>query len=58
MRAILRADAELLYLGGIGTYVKAPEETDTQVGDKANDAIRLNGDELRVKVVGEGANLV
>jgi glutamate dehydrogenase len=57
MRAILRADAELLYLGGIGTYVKAPEETDTQVGDKANDAIRLNGDELRVKVVGEGANL-
>ena len=57
MRAILRAPAELLYFGGIGTYVKAANETDLQVGDKANDAIRLNGDELRVKVIGEGANL-
>jgi glutamate dehydrogenase len=57
MAAILRADAELLYLGGIGTYVKAPEETNAEVGDKANDAIRLNGPELRAKVVGEGANL-
>ncbi|HEX8570510.1 MAG TPA: NAD-glutamate dehydrogenase [Caulobacteraceae bacterium] len=57
MRAILKAEAELLYLGGIGTYVKAPEESDAQVGDKANDPIRVNGDELRVKVVGEGANL-
>ncbi|MBW3558849.1 MAG: NAD-glutamate dehydrogenase [Proteobacteria bacterium] len=57
MRAILRAPAELLYLGGIGTYVKAPEETQAEVGDKANDAIRLDGPELRVKVVGEGANL-
>jgi glutamate dehydrogenase len=57
MRAILRAEAELLYLGGIGTYVKAPEETNAEVGDKANDAIRLDGPELRVKVVGEGANL-
>ena len=57
MRAILKADAELLYLGGIGTYVKAPDESDAQVGDKANDPIRVNGDELRVKVVGEGANL-
>ncbi|WP_372708390.1 NAD-glutamate dehydrogenase [Brevundimonas sp.] len=57
MKAILKAPAELLYLGGIGTYVKAPHETDAQVGDKANDAIRIDGGELRVKVVGEGANL-
>jgi glutamate dehydrogenase len=57
IRAILKAPAELLYLGGIGTYVKSAAETDAQVGDKANDALRVNGDELRVKVVGEGANL-
>ncbi len=57
MKAILKAPAELLYLGGIGTYVKAPEETDQQVGDKANDAIRVDAGDLRVKVVGEGANL-
>ncbi|GAW42377.1 NAD-specific glutamate dehydrogenase [Brevundimonas sp. SH203] len=57
IRAILKAPAELLYLGGIGTYVKSPAETDAQVGDKGTDALRINGDELRVKVVGEGANL-
>ena len=57
MKAILKAPAELLYLGGIGTYVKAPTETDTQVGDKASDAIRVDAGDLRVKVVGEGANL-
>jgi len=57
IRAILKAPAELLYLGGIGTYVKAAAETDAQVGDKGTDALRINGDELRVKVVGEGANL-
>ncbi|HZV83989.1 MAG TPA: NAD-glutamate dehydrogenase domain-containing protein, partial [Brevundimonas sp.] len=57
MKAILKAPADLLYLGGIGTYVKAPHESDAQVGDKANDAIRIDGAELRVKVVGEGANL-
>ncbi|MBC6983326.1 NAD-glutamate dehydrogenase [Caulobacter sp. 17J80-11] len=57
MRAILKAEAELLYFGGIGTYVKAPSESDLQVGDKANDAIRVDGNELRVDVVGEGANL-
>ncbi len=57
MKAILKAPAELLYLGGIGTYVKAPHETDAQAGDKANDALRIDGPELRVKVVGEGANL-
>ncbi len=57
MTAILRARAELLYLGGIGTYVKAKTESNADAGDKANDAIRLNGSDLRVKVVGEGANL-
>ncbi|WP_309088427.1 NAD-glutamate dehydrogenase [Phenylobacterium sp.] len=57
INAILKAPAELLYLGGIGTYVKARHEANAEVGDKANDAIRVNGSELRVKVVGEGANL-
>lgn len=57
MRAILKAPAELLFFGGIGTYVKARRETDLEVGDKANDAVRVNADELRCQVVGEGANL-
>ncbi|GAA0870120.1 NAD-glutamate dehydrogenase [Brevundimonas basaltis] len=57
MKAILLAPAELLYFGGIGTYVKAAHETDAQVGDKANDAIRVDGVEVRAKVIGEGANL-
>ncbi len=57
MRAILKARVELLYLGGIGTYVKAPAEGNGDVGDKANDAIRIDGGDLRVAVVGEGANL-
>ncbi|MDB5477443.1 MAG: NAD-specific glutamate dehydrogenase protein, partial [Phenylobacterium sp.] len=55
--AILKAPAELLYLGGIGTYVKARSEANSEVGDKANDASRVNGADLRVQVVGEGANL-
>ncbi|WP_297691431.1 NAD-glutamate dehydrogenase [Phenylobacterium sp.] len=57
IHVILKAPAELLYLGGIGTYVKARGEANADVGDKANDAVRINGAELRVKVVGEGANL-
>ena len=57
IRAILLAPADLLYNGGIGTYVKAASETHAQVGDKANDAIRVNGGELRCKVVAEGGNL-
>jgi glutamate dehydrogenase len=57
MRAILRAPVDLLFNGGIGTYVKASTETHADVGDKANDAIRVNGSQLRVKVVGEGGNL-
>ncbi len=55
--AILRAPADLLWNGGIGTYVKASGESPADVGDKANDAVRANGSELRVKVVGEGGNL-
>ncbi|CAM3256259.1 NAD-specific glutamate dehydrogenase [Arthrobacter ulcerisalmonis] len=57
LRAILLAPADLLYNGGIGTYVKASAETQASVGDKANDAIRVDGRDLRVKVVGEGGNL-
>ncbi|MGB3722504.1 MAG: NAD-glutamate dehydrogenase [Pacificimonas sp.] len=57
MRAILRAPADLLWFGGIGTYVKGPGESDTDVGDRANDDIRVSAHELRVKVIGEGANL-
>ncbi len=57
IHSILKAPAELLYLGGIGAYVKSPRESHADVGDKANDAIRVDADELRVKVVGEGANL-
>ncbi len=55
--AILRSRAELLYLGGIGTYVKAAFESNLDVGDKANDAVRVNGRELRCRVIAEGANL-
>ena len=57
MQAVLRAPADLLYFGGIGTYVKATAETQADAGDRANDAIRVNGAELRARVVGEGANL-
>ncbi|MEU4201325.1 NAD-glutamate dehydrogenase [Streptomyces sp. NPDC045470] len=57
MRAILGAPVDLLWNGGIGTYVKAAAESNADVGDKSNDAIRVNGEDLRVKVVGEGGNL-
>ncbi|WP_027796035.1 NAD-glutamate dehydrogenase [Paraburkholderia acidipaludis] len=57
IRAILQAPVDLLYNGGIGTYVKAERETHAQVGDRANDAVRVNGSDLRCKVVGEGGNL-
>jgi len=57
IRAILRAKVELAFFGGIGTYVKATAESDAQVGDRANDAHRINGNELGALVVGEGANL-
>ena len=55
--AVLRAPVDLLWFGGIGTYLKASTETNQQVGDHANDAVRVNGYEVRAKVVGEGANL-
>ncbi|MER5527174.1 NAD-glutamate dehydrogenase [Streptomyces sp. NPDC002677] len=57
MKAILKAQVDLLWNGGIGTYVKASTESNADVGDKANDAIRVDGADLRVKVVGEGGNL-
>ncbi|MEV5881991.1 NAD-glutamate dehydrogenase [Streptomyces sp. NPDC052020] len=57
MKAILKAPVDLLWNGGIGTYVKASAESHGDVGDKANDAIRVDGRDLRVKVVGEGGNL-
>ncbi|MFH8288886.1 NAD-glutamate dehydrogenase [Streptomyces sp. NPDC018059] len=57
MRAILQAPVDLLWNGGIGTYVKSSAESNADVGDKANDSIRVNGSDLRVKVVGEGGNL-
>ncbi len=57
LSAILRAPVDLLWNGGIGTYVKASTETHSQIGDRANDAIRVDGRDLRVKVVGEGGNL-
>jgi glutamate dehydrogenase len=57
IRIILKAPVELLWNGGIGTYVKASTESNDQVGDRANAALRINGRELRCKVVGEGGNL-
>ncbi len=57
IRAILRAPVDLLFNGGIGTYVKAHGETHAEVGDKANDALRVDGRELRARVVAEGGNL-
>src|SRR6185503_15579124 len=57
MKAILKAKVDLLFFGGIGTYVRASSEGDEAAGDRANDAIRVTGAELNCKVVGEGANL-
>ncbi len=54
---LLKAPVDLLWNGGIGTYVKSSSETHADVGDKANDSLRVNGNELRCKVVGEGGNL-
>ena len=55
--AILRAPVDLLYAGGIGTYVRGSGETNADIGDRANDEIRVEASELRARVVGEGANL-
>ncbi|MFC6151530.1 MULTISPECIES: NAD-glutamate dehydrogenase [Mumia] len=57
LRAILKAPVDLLWNGGIGTYVKASSESNADAGDKANNAIRVNGADLRCKCVGEGGNL-
>jgi len=57
MHAILLAPVDLLWNGGIGTYVKATTESDADAADKANDAIRVNGADLRARCVGEGGNL-
>jgi glutamate dehydrogenase len=57
IQAILKLPVDLLWNGGIGTFVKAKEETHEQVGDRSNDAIRVNAEELQCKVIGEGGNL-
>ncbi|MEQ9448073.1 MAG: NAD-glutamate dehydrogenase, partial [Rhodospirillaceae bacterium] len=57
IQAMLRTPVDLLWFGGIGTYIKAQTESSADVGDRANDAIRINGQEVQAKVVGEGANL-
>ncbi|MGD9925317.1 MAG: NAD-glutamate dehydrogenase, partial [Pseudorhodoplanes sp.] len=57
MRSVLKIEADLLWFGGIGTYVRASGETDEHAGDRANDAIRISGADVRCKVIGEGANL-
>lgn len=57
MRAVLKAPVDLFWNGGIGTYIKSSAESNAQIGDRANDAIRVDGRDLRCKVVGEGGNL-
>jgi len=57
IRAILRAPVDLFWNGGIGTYAKAPDESNADVGDSSNDAVRVDANELRVRVIGEGGNL-
>ncbi len=57
IRAVLRAPVDVLFNGGIGTYVKAARESQAEVGDRANDVVRVNGNELRARVVAEGGNL-
>ena len=57
IHALLRAPVDLLWNGGIGTYVKARDERHAEVGDRANDAVRVDAEELRCRVVGEGGNL-
>ena len=57
INALLKSEVELLWFGGIGTYIKSSHQANLDVGDKANDTIRINGADLKAKVVGEGANL-
>uniref|UniRef100_UPI001B7B2641 NAD-glutamate dehydrogenase domain-containing protein n=1 Tax=Shewanella sp. TaxID=50422 RepID=UPI001B7B2641 len=57
MKELLKMPVDLIWNGGIGTYVKSSRETHAEVGDRANDALRVNGGDLRAKIVGEGGNL-
>jgi glutamate dehydrogenase len=57
IQAILKAPVDLLWNGGIGTYIKAEDESDADVGDKGNDAVRVDAENLRCQVIGEGGNL-
>ena len=57
MKAMLKAEVDLLWFGGIGNYIKAASETNADAGDRANDAVRINGGDIRARVIGEGANL-
>ncbi len=57
LKIILTSKAELLWFGGIGTYIKSEDESHLDVGDRANDALRINGNEVQAQVIGEGANL-
>jgi glutamate dehydrogenase len=57
IKALLKAEIDLLFFGGIGTFVKAATQNNIEVGDRANDAVRIDGTEVRAKVIGEGANL-
>ena len=57
IHALLKAKADLLWFGGIGTYIKAASQSHQEAGDRANDPVRVNGSDVRARVVGEGANL-
>ncbi len=57
IKALLKAEVDLLWFGGIGTFIKASQQSNLEVGDRANDAVRSDGREVRAKVIGEGANL-
>lgn len=57
IKALLCLNVDLLWNGGIGTYVKSARESDGEVGDRSNDALRVNGRDLRARIVGEGGNL-
>lgn len=54
---MLAAPVDLIWNGGIGTYIKSDAETHLEVGDRANDSVRINGQQVRAKVIGEGGNL-
>ena len=57
LRVLLKTEVDLLWFGGIGTYVKAADESHADVGDRSNDTVRVNANEVRCKVIGEGGNL-